>query len=259
MSAAMCRIDGVDTVVVNARDVTADDRTRQEHAAILQRASIGIAFTRAHHIASANPCFERMFGWDDGALAGQPMAVVWPDLDADAADPSLQQLARPDRAGGARAPDDASRRQPLLVPPARRCAGGRQPAGRRHHLVRRRRDRSPSRRAGHRRRARCRRGREPRQERVPGQHEPRDPHAAQRPARPGAAGDARWRRRAAAQDLHGAHPGERRGAVGHAVRHPRPVEDRSRQARTSTARRFACAMRSSRCAVPTWSSRKPRA
>jgi len=97
MSAAMCRIDGVDTVVVNARDVTADDRTRQELAAILQRASIGIAFTRAHHIASANPCFERMFGWDDGALAGQPMAVVWPDLDADAADPSLQQLARPDR------------------------------------------------------------------------------------------------------------------------------------------------------------------
>jgi len=82
MSAAMCRIDDVDTIVVNARDVTADDRTRQEHSAILQRASIGIAFTREHHIASANPCFERLFGWEAGALVGQPMAVIWPDLTA---------------------------------------------------------------------------------------------------------------------------------------------------------------------------------
>ena len=70
VSAAMCRIDGVDTVVVNARDVTADDRTRQEHSAMLQRASIGIAFTRDHHIASANPCFERLFGWQAGAWKG---------------------------------------------------------------------------------------------------------------------------------------------------------------------------------------------
>ena len=38
--------------------------------------------------------------------------------------------------------------------------------------------------------ARRRRGREPRQERVPGQHQPRDPHPAQRPARAGAAGAA---------------------------------------------------------------------
>jgi PAS domain S-box-containing protein len=88
VSGAMCRIDGVDTVVVNARDVTTDDRTRQEHAAMLQRASIGIAFTRAHHIASANPCFERMFGWDTGELAGQPMAVIWPELDTPAARPN---------------------------------------------------------------------------------------------------------------------------------------------------------------------------
>jgi PAS domain S-box-containing protein len=95
MSAAMCRIDGVDTVVINARDVTADDRTRQEHAAMLQRASIGIAFTRAHHIASANPCFERMFGWDVGALAGQPMAVVWPDLDPPGTGLSSSPAARP--------------------------------------------------------------------------------------------------------------------------------------------------------------------
>ena len=82
MSAAVCRIDDVDTVVINARDITDDDRRRQEHAAILQRASIGIAFTRDQRIASANPCFERMFGWDIGALAGLPMTTIWPDLDA---------------------------------------------------------------------------------------------------------------------------------------------------------------------------------
>ena len=95
LSAAMCRIDGVDTVVINARDITADDRTRQEHAAVLQRVSIGIAFTRAHHITGANPCFERMFGWEAGALAGQPMAMIWADVDAQVADPALQQAARP--------------------------------------------------------------------------------------------------------------------------------------------------------------------
>jgi len=87
-SAATCRIDDVDTVVINARDVTDDDRRRQEHAAILQRASIGIAFTRDQHIASANPCFERMFGWDAGALTGRPIGAVWPVLDAAAIDPS---------------------------------------------------------------------------------------------------------------------------------------------------------------------------
>jgi len=84
ISAELCRIDGVDTVVVNARDVTADDRTRQEHAAILQRASIGIAFTREQRVASANPCFERLFGWAPGTLAGQSLAALWPDLAADA-------------------------------------------------------------------------------------------------------------------------------------------------------------------------------
>jgi PAS domain S-box-containing protein len=87
-SAATCRIDDVDMLVINARDVTDDDRRRQEHAAILQRASIGIAFTRDQRIASANPCFERMFGWDAGSLAGRPISAVWPGLDAAAIDQS---------------------------------------------------------------------------------------------------------------------------------------------------------------------------
>ena len=95
MSAAVCRIDGVDTVVVNARDVTDDDRRRQEHAAILEHASIGIAFTRNRHIASANPCFERMFGWDAGALVGQPLDAIWPQLDASTIDRSTLRPGLP--------------------------------------------------------------------------------------------------------------------------------------------------------------------
>ena len=95
MSAAVCRIGGVDTIVVTARDVTEDERTRQEHAAILQRASIGIAFTHGGRIASANPHFERMFGWDAGALAGQPLRMVWPDLDDAALDGPAHGSAEP--------------------------------------------------------------------------------------------------------------------------------------------------------------------
>jgi PAS domain S-box-containing protein len=81
VSAAVCRLDHVDTLVINSRDVTNDDRRRLEHEAILQRASIGIAFTRGHCIASANPGFERMFGWDAGTLVGQPLTAIWCDLD----------------------------------------------------------------------------------------------------------------------------------------------------------------------------------
>ena len=95
MSAAVCRIDGIDTIVITARDVTDEERTRQEHAAILQRASIGIAFTAGGRIASANPHFERMFGWDAGALAGQPLRALWPDLDESALGASAHGSAAP--------------------------------------------------------------------------------------------------------------------------------------------------------------------
>ena len=78
VSATRCVIDGRDSIVINARDVTDAERERLEYAAILQRASIGIAFTRERHFARANPCFEHMFGWDSGTMAGQSGRVVWP-------------------------------------------------------------------------------------------------------------------------------------------------------------------------------------
>ena len=70
-------MDERDYLVVNARDVTDTERTRLEHAAILERASIGIAFTRDRRFVQTNPYFERMFGVEPGGLIGQPGASVW--------------------------------------------------------------------------------------------------------------------------------------------------------------------------------------
>ena len=75
-------MDQRDYLVINGRDVTESERTRLQHSAILERASIGIAFTRDRQFVQANPYFERMFGWEPGTLLGQPGSVVWPDEDA---------------------------------------------------------------------------------------------------------------------------------------------------------------------------------
>ncbi len=77
LGAGRFEMDRRDYLVVNARDVTDSERTRLQHAAILERASIGIAFTRTGRFVQANPYFERMFGWPAGTLPGEPGSVVW--------------------------------------------------------------------------------------------------------------------------------------------------------------------------------------
>ena len=79
LSAAHFRMDRRSYMVVNARDVTAAVRTRLEHAAIFERASIGIALTRDRRFVQANPRFEAIFGWPAGTLTGEPGAAVWVD------------------------------------------------------------------------------------------------------------------------------------------------------------------------------------
>ena len=81
VSAGRFAMDQREYLVLDTRDVTRSERTRMQHAAILERASIGIAFTRDSRFVQANPFFERMFGWESGALVGQPGAVVWPNDD----------------------------------------------------------------------------------------------------------------------------------------------------------------------------------
>ena len=82
LSAGRFVMDRRDYLVITARDVTESERTRLQHSAILERASIGIAFTRDRRFVQANPYFDRMFGWEPGTLLGQPGSVVWPDEDA---------------------------------------------------------------------------------------------------------------------------------------------------------------------------------
>jgi PAS domain S-box-containing protein len=74
-------MDQRDYLVVNARDVTESERTRLQHSAILERASIGIAFTQERRFLQSNPFFERMFGWSRGELIDLPAAVIWADND----------------------------------------------------------------------------------------------------------------------------------------------------------------------------------
>lgn len=77
VAAGRFSMDGRDYLVMNGRDVTEAQRTRLEHEAILKHASIGIAYTRDQRFMQANPAFESMFGWEPGALLGQPGKVVW--------------------------------------------------------------------------------------------------------------------------------------------------------------------------------------
>ena len=97
LAAGCFAMDERDYLVLNARDVTRTELTRLQHAAILQRAQIGIAFTRDNHFVQANPFFEQMFGWAPGALVGQAGVVVWPD---ERAYGDIGQLAAPLLAAG---------------------------------------------------------------------------------------------------------------------------------------------------------------
>jgi PAS domain S-box-containing protein len=92
ISAARFKMDGRSYMVVNARDVTASEQTRLEHAAIFERASIGIALTRDRRFVQANARFEAIFGWPAGGLIGLPGATIWLD-DADYAE--IGRLAGP--------------------------------------------------------------------------------------------------------------------------------------------------------------------
>jgi PAS domain S-box-containing protein len=62
--------------VLNGRDVTDSERTRVAHEAVLENASLGIAFTRDDLFVQANPALEKMLGWPRGTLAGQPGRAV---------------------------------------------------------------------------------------------------------------------------------------------------------------------------------------
>ncbi|MGD9943358.1 MAG: EAL domain-containing protein [Burkholderiaceae bacterium] len=73
-------------------DESAQQRMLLKYEAILQNASIGIAFTRDRRFEHVNPRFEEMFGWPVGSLGGQLSQVVLPSR---AAYEALLDYARP--------------------------------------------------------------------------------------------------------------------------------------------------------------------
>ncbi len=79
VSGAVFAMDRRTYLVINGRDISAQERSRLEREAILQNASIGIAVTREQRFVVANPRFEQMYGWGEGELIGQPGAAVWTD------------------------------------------------------------------------------------------------------------------------------------------------------------------------------------
>ena len=125
-----------------------------------------------------------------GQLVGEPLAALWPEVTDDA---GL-------RADDAASPD--SERHAFEIEREMHRGDGStfwcrllgqnvdatHPVARRHAVDRRGHHRAPPDRPGARRGARPGRSGEPRQERLPRQHQPRDPHAAERPAGPGAPG-----------------------------------------------------------------------
>ena len=121
LSAARFEMDGRDYLVINARDVTDTERTRLEHEAMLENASIGIALHARPPLRAGQPALRAdASAGAAGALAGQPGRVVWPSDDEYAEIGAHRRAAAgAGRAGRVRARDAAPRRQHVLVPPAR--------------------------------------------------------------------------------------------------------------------------------------------
>ncbi|HSQ71553.1 MAG TPA: ATP-binding protein, partial [Rubrivivax sp.] len=92
VSAARFVMDRRDYMVINARDVSENERDRLERAAILANASIGIAVTRGRRFVLANRHFEQIYGWEPGGMIGLPGQAVWLS-DEDYAD--VRQLVGP--------------------------------------------------------------------------------------------------------------------------------------------------------------------
>jgi PAS domain S-box-containing protein len=79
VSAASFELEGGHYLVLSGRDISASEGTRLAHEAVLENASLGIAFTRERRFVQANPALEQMLGWERGSLTGQDGHVVWKD------------------------------------------------------------------------------------------------------------------------------------------------------------------------------------
>jgi PAS domain S-box-containing protein len=182
MTAARFDWDGEPVAVITTRDIGEIEHARAEADAILEHASVGIALVRGHRFERVNPPFEAVFGRAPGSLAGQPTSVLFP-----AARDHATIMRRSGRAQADDGPIDieceAARPDGtrLLVRLRARPVDAERPHEQgaiwvAEDITERRRAETELAEAANQR-----------QERLPGDHEPRDPHAAQRRAGPGAA------------------------------------------------------------------------
>lgn len=81
LASATFRLEESTFAVTVARDVTQAQADRLQYEAILDNASVGIAFTRNRRFELANARFEEMLGWPRGSIRGQPGSVVWPSAE----------------------------------------------------------------------------------------------------------------------------------------------------------------------------------
>ena len=61
----------------SANAAASNQKTLLKYAAIINNASVGIAFTKDRAFQHANRAFEELFDWPAGGLVGQPGQVVW--------------------------------------------------------------------------------------------------------------------------------------------------------------------------------------
>jgi PAS domain S-box-containing protein len=87
VSGSVFAFDGRQLLITQSRDVSSEERSRIERAAILEHASVGIALTRGGRFELTNQRFEQMLGYASGELLGREAPTI-------AADAQGQELLR---------------------------------------------------------------------------------------------------------------------------------------------------------------------
>ncbi|MBK7531810.1 ATP-binding protein [Piscinibacter sp.] len=82
INASLFEHEGRRCILGTVRDVSGTQHRDLQYEAILENASVGIAFTQERRFQHVNPRFAEIFGWPTGALVGQSGRAVWPSDDA---------------------------------------------------------------------------------------------------------------------------------------------------------------------------------
>ena len=82
INASLFEHEGRRCILGTVRDVSGTQHRDLQYEAILENASVGIAFTQDRNFQHVNPRFEEILGWPAGTLIGQSSRAVWPSDDA---------------------------------------------------------------------------------------------------------------------------------------------------------------------------------